>query len=493
MLGAVRPAPSDARDARDVLVHGGRVCALGAGATNADTPLTFHLRDEWVALPAFRDPHLHLLGMAAAELSVDVRAERAPTLAAALVVLAEAATAAEPGTWIRAFGLDEMLIPDERLPSAAELDAAVGDHPLVVRHRSGHGAVLNSRAVAALAASERHNLRPGVLLDPAVLPDLLLPVTRQELESALRDRSRALARAGVVAVGDATADNDLDRLELLCDAVRRSVVEQDVTFMPGAEHLDELVDDGWSFGDRFGRLHLGHAKVLPRSGDHAVAQQVAAARRAGWPVAVHVLDAADLDEALAALAGPRSEGLPPDRLEHVGLCLPDQIDAVAASRVDVVSNPAFLSMRAPKYVRELSLVEREWLYPVRSLRARGVRVAAASDGPVTHAAPLDTVRAAVRRGAGGARFAAAEAVPVAAALAMVTEDAASVMDGGCGRLAVGEPADLVVLDHDPALGGSRLDEARVLGTFRAGVPLFASDELLDRADGGRLSNAVGRA
>jgi predicted amidohydrolase YtcJ len=67
------------------------------------------------------------------------------------------------------------------------------------------------------------------------------------------------------------------------------------------------------------------------------------------------------------------------------------------------------------------------------------------------------------------------------------------MDGGCGRIAVGEPADLVVLDHDPSLGGSRLDEARVLGTFRAGVALFASDELLDRAGGGRLSNAVGGA
>jgi predicted amidohydrolase YtcJ len=492
MLGAVRPACSNVRCGPGVLVDAGRVRAVGAPAEDADRSSTFYLRDEWVVVPAFRDPHLHLLGMAAAELSVDVRAERAPTLAAALAALREAAAAARPGTWVRAFGIDEMLIPDERLPSLRELDEAVGDHPLVARHRSGHGALLNTRASAALAGAGRGKLRPGVLLDQAVLPDPLLPVTRPDIEAALRDRSRRLAEAGVVAVGDATVANDVGRLELLCDFVRRGVIAQDVTFMPGIEHLPEMVEDGWSFDDRFGRLHVGHAKVLPQPDDD-LAHLVAGARSAGWPVAVHVLDAAELDEALGALGGDRPGGLPPDRLEHVGLCLPEQLAAIAAAGVDVVSNPAFLAARAAKYIRALTPIERDWLYPVRSLRARGVRVAAASDGPVTDALPLDGVRAAVRRGAGGARFAPAEAVDAAAALAMVSEDAASVMDGGRGRIEVGAPADLVVLDRDLLAGGAGLDGldgATVIGTFRAGVPLFVSDALLERAGNDRLAESA---
>jgi predicted amidohydrolase YtcJ len=479
MLGAPHPACSDARRGRGVLVEGGQVRAVGAAAADAERSLTFHLRDEWVVRPAFRDPHLHLLGMAAAALSVDLRAEGAATLAAALTVLREAAATTPPDTWVRAFGLDEMLISEERLPNLEELDEAVGHHPLVVHHRSGHGALLNTRAAAVLGGAGR-KLRPGVLLDPAVLPDLLLPATRPDLEVALRDRSRTLAEGGVVAVGDATAANDIGRLELLCGFVRRGVIEQDVTFMPGIEHLADLIDDGWSFGDRFGRLHIGHAKVVPQPGENLV-RLVAAGRSAGWPVAVHVLDVADLDQALGALAGDRPHGLPPDRLEHVGLCLPEQLDAIAAAGVAVVSNPAFLSARAAKYVRSLTPVERDWLYPVKSLRARGVRVAAASDSPVTDALPLDGVRAAVWRGAGGIRFAPGEAVDAAAALAMVSEDAAHVMGGGSGRIEVGAPADLVVLDRDPLAGAAELEEAAVLGTFRGGVPLFISDELLDRA------------
>jgi predicted amidohydrolase YtcJ len=485
--GALRPGFAGARRGRDLLVMDGRIRALGFAAARSEGVPTFHLRDDWVVLPAFRDPHTHLLGLAAASLSLDCRAERVPTVAAALVLLLGAAATSLPGSWIRMAGFDDALVAERRLPTAMELDAAAGDHPVVLRHRTGHGVVLNSRAVAALGDRD---LRPGELVDPAALPDHLHPLSRADLERALGECTTALARAGVVAVGDATADNDVSRLELLVDLVSRGVVAQDVTFMPGAEQLEAFVRAGRRFGDRFGRLRIGHAKILPRHGDDAWLQAaVAAAHGAGWPVAIHVLDPAELDVALSALTrSGRPDGLPRDRLEHVASCLPDQIDAVGAAGVDVVSNPAFLAARGVKYVRELTPLERDWLYPVRSLRARGVRVAAASDCPVTDALPMDSVRGAVLRGAGATRFAPGEAVDVAAAFAMVTEDAARVMGGGSGRIEAGAAADLVVLDRDPLLAG--IDgpaEIEVLGTFRAGLPLFASDALLARRVDGRSS------
>ena len=62
---------------------------------------------------------------------------------------------------------------------------------------------------------------------------------------------------------------------------------------------------------------------------------------------------AELD-ALAAAPGP-----PPgrrDRLEHVSLCLPEQVAAIARSGVAVVNQPSFLVHRAGKYRAELSEV-----------------------------------------------------------------------------------------------------------------------------------------
>lgn len=481
ILGRVRPDVRGGRDRAALLVRDGRIYgyeAEASAAVAAGAPV-LRLPERWLVHPAFRDPHVHLLGMAAASLSIDCRAERAPDLAALFGVLRAAAASKPPGTWLRAFGYDEALLLERRGPDPAELAAAVPEHPLVLRHRTGHLALLNRRACAEL---ERHGVAASAErpIPHEALPDGLAPLQLDALEQAVGALSEQLARAGVVAVGDATAANDGERLATLRRMRERGVLRQDVMFMPGVEHLGELAAQGLAYGER-GDVSIGHAKVIPRDGDGEdwLRGALAEARSAGFCVAVHVLDPEQLDAALRALAvNPAPHG-GRDRIEHLALCLPEQLEQVARAGVAVVSNPAFLLARARKYAHELSALERSWLYPIGSLLDRGMLVAAGSDAPVTECAPLLGAQAAVSRGADSA----SERVDVDAALGLISHGAAAVLGAGDGRLAPGRPADLVILDEDPrVVEPGRISRLRVLATLKSGNTLFAAPEVAERRE-----------
>jgi predicted amidohydrolase YtcJ len=499
ILGRVRPDVRGGRDRAALLVQDGRVRgyeAEASAAVAAGAPV-LRLPERWLVHPAFRDPHVHLLGIAAASLSIDCRAERAPDLAALLETLRAAAASRPPGTWLRAFGYDEALLVERRGPGPAELAAAVPDHPLVLRHRAGHLALLNRRACAEL---ERHGVAASAErpIPHDALPAGLTPLQPDALERAVGALSEQLARAGVVAVGDATAANDGERLATLRRMRERGVLRQDVVFMPGVEHLGELAAQGFAYGER-GDVSIGHAKVIPRdnggNGDGArrggsgsggggeawLRAAVAEARRAGFCVAVHVLDPEQLDATLRTLAvNPAPHG-GRDRIEHLALCLPEQLEQVRRAGVSVVSNPAFLLARARKYAHELSTLERSWLYPIGSLLDRRTLVAAASDAPVTDCAPLLGAQGAVSRDAESA----SERVDVDAALGLISHGAAAVLGAGDGRLAPGRPADLVILDEDPrVVEPGRISQLRVLATLKSGSTLFAAPEVAERREMG---------
>jgi predicted amidohydrolase YtcJ len=106
------------------------------------------------------------------------------------------------------------------------------------------------------------------------------------------------------------------------------------------------------------------------------------------------MDVDTLDVTLAALESDRPPPGTTDRIEHNALCLPEQIDRIAAVGATVVVNPAFLLHRAAKYRRELTPVEQSWLVRIRSLLDAGISVLAGSDSPVVPADPAETIAAA---------------------------------------------------------------------------------------------------
>ena len=458
VIGPVRTLDPARPVAPGLTVHGGRVAALEPPPRGAGC----RLPPGAVVVPGFEDPHLHLLAMAAARLSVDAGPAAAPDLAALGRVLAAGAAERPEVAWLRATGFDDALVAERRLPGAALLDAAAGRRPLVVHHAAGRVVLLNTAARCRLGVDG-----DGVLdsRDPrlAAVP----PLGPAELAAGLGAVRDALLAAGVVAVTDATATNGRAEVELLDGFAATALAPLEVTVLPSARALGDL--GGARPGSRLGTARLGPAAKVVVEGDepgdlHAL---IAAARRDGWPVALHVTDVDGVDRALGALRAVPA--LPPgrrDRLEHLSLCLPEQVAQVAASGAAVVTQPAFLHARGAKYAEQLGEVERAWLYRVRSLLDAGVTVAASSDAPVVDASPLASMAAAVdRRG-----LAPGEAVDAATALDLVTRSAAAVSGTGGGVLRAGGPAAFVVLDADPCRVGA--EEVRVLATVaaRPGAP-----------------------
>jgi predicted amidohydrolase YtcJ len=176
--------------------------------------------------------------------------------------------------------------------------------------------------------------------------------------------------------------------------------------------------------------------------------------------------------ALAAFGAlPRSGRRRRHRLEHVAECPPPLVPAIARLGLIVVTNPAFVYWRGDVYLGETEAAARPWLYRARSLAAAGIRLAGASDAPAVPPSPWIGIAAArSRRTAGGATLGPAERLGAAAALRLFTAGAAAALGtDALGRLAVGGPADLIVVDPDPLRAApDEIAETRVHLTLVAG-------------------------
>ena len=472
-------------------VEGGRIADLGPPSGPA-RPLPAGA----VVLPGFVDPHLHVLAMAAARTSVDCGPGAAPTLAALAGALARAA--GEGQGWLRGVGFDDALVADRRSPGRAMLDAVARGRPLVVHAATGTVAYLNTAALHALGVdAARDDGTPGVERDRSgaatgevskrsPLLDGVPPLPAEVFDAALGGVAADLVRSGVTAVTDATVTNgpaDLDRLAAWSE---RSGGAPRVTAMVGAARLGEWRGRESGGAEAPSRVTVRHAKIVVEDDDPPdLASLVEAARRAGLAVALHVTDIDALDRALDALGPPEAvapgEARPrapgggrpaPDRLEHVSLCLPEQVGAIAASGAAVVTQPAFMAERGAKYAEQLSAVEQAWLYRVRSFLDAGVVVAASSDAPVVAATPLASMAAAIDA------LVPEERVGVEMALQMVTAGGAAVSGDRGGVLRLGGPADLVVLAADPRrVAPADLAAVPVLATVVAGRVVHAAGDL----------------
>lgn len=326
------------------------------------------------------DHHVHLLATAAARCSVDV--STAPDIDAVCTVLG----AATGRGWLRAWGYDDAFLTERRHPTRLDLDGALS-RPAVLHHRTGHVVVLNGAALREIGLGDHPD---GVLVERH---DVLgrvprLPVGR--LEAAAASVSADWESRGVGGFTDATHTNGAAELALLAEWSERGIVRQRMSAMVGIDHVDVVGRD-----HQVGALPVVAAKVMPRVDERDDLD--AAVRRghgAGFGVSVHVTDIETLDRTLTAFEASAPPGGRRDRIEHCSLCLPEQVERIAATGATVVVNPSFLVHRAAKYRRELSVVEQSWLVRIRSLRDAGVKVLAGSDSPVVPADPEEMIAAA---------------------------------------------------------------------------------------------------
>lgn len=469
-LDAARPRASVVAVREGRITHVGDRVALEQTRASRLVPLDCQ---GGTLLPGFQDAHMHLLGLASRLLAVDCSACRSVD---ALVETIRRAAAATPGRWLRAWGYHESLLQERRHPTRRELDAASPDRPVRLAHRSGHAHVLNSHALREVGITETSPDPPGGVIErdergaptgvlfemDAWLDGRMPSLTDAELNRGVRLASRLLVERGVTCFHDATPSNSMERWRLFQRLYAEGQLSPRCVFMPGLDDLPSFLDAGLGYGAGDGTLRVGPAKAVltlttgalhpPRD---ELLERVRHAHQAGFPVALHAVEAEAVAAAAEVLLKVQQERPRSDlrrRLEHASECPPEVLDLVRRSGAVVVTNPGFIYHSGDRYRSEAPQAMHPWLYRIGSLRRAGVPVAFGSDAPVELPDPLlETFAAATRRSSSGALLGPDEAVDVETALRMHTRGAAFAagMEREVGVIAPGTRADLVLLDGDP--------------------------------------------
>lgn len=225
--------------AEAVAVRGSRIVAVG---TTQDIENQFTSQQVIDAagrtvIPGIIDAHAHVLGLGQSLTELDLVGTHSAEEIAAMV--AARAKELPPGEWIRGRGWDQndwgSGTGEKPFPSAAVLDKAAPDHPVILSRIDGHAIWVNSRAMELAAARSEltHDVeggrivrdrlgRPtGVFVDNAesvvraVVPDY----TREEKEAMYRRAFDECLRYGITGVHDMGID-ETD------DAVYRSLAER---------------------------------------------------------------------------------------------------------------------------------------------------------------------------------------------------------------------------------------------------------------------------
>ena len=155
-------------------------------------------------------------------------------------------------------GWNQELWPEKRFPTAADLDAVVGDRPVVLERVDGHAIVANSAAMkaagvtAATKAPAGGEIHDGLFVDAARgLIDPAIPKpTPAEMDVACGKRAGILLGFGVTSVGSMSTSLD-DWAHSAAPATRGGCNVRFMTYLLGTEPLKIIPrPTAWLYGDR---------------------------------------------------------------------------------------------------------------------------------------------------------------------------------------------------------------------------------------------------
>ncbi|MEZ4280902.1 MAG: amidohydrolase family protein [Myxococcota bacterium] len=461
----------------DVRCHGGRIEAIGRGlAPRNDEPCLDAAGG--ALIPGLHDHHLHFFALAAALESIDC----GPPQVASADELARALHAAPVrGGWLRGTGYFESVAgPLDR----ARLDALGPAIPLRIQHRSGVMWFLNSPAIALLGLEGEVADRPGAAL-PGIERDGAGRATgrlfradawlRARLpEGALPDlgaAARALARVGITSFTDATPTNDRAQAEHFRAARRDGRIPQRVRLM-GDASLAALVgspeaEAALAIDAR--KLLLDEPALPPFD---TLVEAIVEAHAAQRGCAFHCVTRVEIHFALAALEAAGAS--PRDRIEHASIAPPEAIEQIRRLGIRVVTQPNFAFERGDDYHSAVAADDLPHLYCLRAWLDAGVPLAAGTDAPYGSADPWLAIRAAVDRTTrSGAPIGSDQRLSPEEALSLFAPERLDVhgpasRTGDGTRIAIGQPADLCLLDAPWARVRGALSSERVAAVFCGG-------------------------
>jgi len=471
-------------------------------------------------VPGLIDAHAHIGGLGLAMLSADLVGTR--DKAGILQRLRVHEQTLKPGEWLVGGGWDQNDWPQQRFPSAADLDAAFPDRPVWLSRVDGHAGWANSAAIRAVRRDLSGDWQPdggridrdaagkptGLFIDNAMLlvEQARPAMSEATAEHALEIAMRAAAEQGLTGVHDAGITlAELGRYQRLADRGRMPLRISAMADGDSAA-LESLCRNGL-YRHPSGRLQMravklyadgalgsrGAAMLEDYSDDHGnrglmvmspaqLAAATAKAKRCGVQVATHAIGDRGNREALDAYATALGTDAASDhrwRIEHAQILSAQDLPRLAGLRVIASMQPTHATSDMPWAEDRVGAQRIAGAYAWRQLRDSGARLALGSDFPVERVDPRLGLQAATTRADGEGKpvggWFPGEKLTAFEALRGFTLDAAHAgfAEAEVGSLVAGKRADFVVLAADPlASPEARLKEIAVLATYVDGKPVF---------------------
>ena len=438
-------------------------------------------------LPAFLDPHSHLLACAYARLQVPLGECAGWGEITDRLSRHVQARDIQPGEWVKGTGYDQNALAEGAAPDRFCLDRACPNNPVVIQHASGHAGVFNTLALERLGAL---NGDCGLERDGQgeftgrgeenPFLDLLGRIPMDGLEDVLRAFQGA--QEEYASHGIATAQEGLLQpvmAPVYREILRRGLLYLDVNaYVPPADYdrLRGQFVQGVSASP--GTFQVAGMKIFldgsPQGGTAWVREpyagggcgtstmtdgQVLSAFRQALDRDAQLLAHCNGDRAaeqyLTLLAQAEREAgkkLCRPVMIHAQLLGLDQLERVKALGVIPSFFVAHVYHWGEIHVKNFGLDRAGRISPAGSALARGIPFTFHQDSPVIPPDMLETIWCAcVRKTKTGRVLGAEERIPVEAALRAVTQTAALQygLERELGTLRPGKRADFVLLSGDP--------------------------------------------
>jgi predicted amidohydrolase YtcJ len=510
-LGATAAAFARGETRPDTILHNGRILTMGASdpevealavagsrvfaaGTNAEMLALAGSGTRRVDLggkrvtPGFNDAHSHPCESGVALLT-QVPLEMDSVEAIKAAIRAKAA-ATPPGDWVIGFLYDDTKTP--RPLDRGDLDAAAPDHPVVVQHRGGHTAFVNSRALALAEITEnspnpahgeffrdaagRHNGRVAEDAAEAILARAVKPPSGDDYRKGAALISKQFASRGITSACE--ADGNPAILRGYQDA--RDAGELTGRFYTHIDYgeLDKMIAAGvhTGFGDEWVRIGavklfadgsisertallsepyagLDGFRGISRASRETLYTQARKAYLAGWQVGTHANGDVAIDTILGVYEQlqrefPRRD--PRLRIEHCTLVTPDLVRRIKAAGVIPLPFAGYVFFHGEK-MHFYGDERLKHMFAMRDFLDAGIKAAPGSDYTASPAEPMQWLRSEVTRtDARGHTWGANQRIRVEEAIRCSTVNGAyaSFEEGIKGSLEPGRLADLVVWDHD---------------------------------------------
>jgi predicted amidohydrolase YtcJ len=442
-------------------------------------------------LPGFIDAHSHPAEAGLSHLRMvdcDLR-----SIAEILRALRERAAKTPPGEWVLGFKYDDTKTSEGRPVTREELDAALPRHPVLVRHRGGHTAWVNSFALKLANLDDKTPDPPGGKYDHdpqtgrltghvrehgADAFDKIIPstFTRDDHREGVKLISKMMSRTGVTSVTDALGSPD--GLRAYQDAREAGDLTLRVYCHIFHTYMDQMLaagiktglGDEWvrvgaqkmicdgSISERTARLsqpYIGRPDDfgILVTNEEDLYQQARKAHAAGWQLGTHANGDVGIDTALRVYERLQKELPRKDaryRLEHCTVINDSLIQRMKALGAIPTPFSTYAYYHGEK-MKEYGAERVNHMFALRSFIDAGIRPTQASDYPPGPFEPMMALQSEVTRtDMKGNVWGPQQKITLEEAIRVGTINGAyaSYEENLKGSIEPGKLADLVVLGRD---------------------------------------------